>query len=450
MQLTDILKIYARQPAVAGLIAPISQNLQSRIKLNNINGSLKAFVMAAVVEKTQGSHLVIVSDREEAAFFLNDIENLLGDNSALYYPASYKKAYDVEDIDNANVLLRAEALNKINNAPNPLIIVTYPEALLEKVVTRSQLTTNTLKVTINTKLSIDFITDLLFEYSFERVDFVYEPGQFSVRGGIVDIFSFSNNLPYRVEFFGDDVESIRTFNPETQLSVEPLVSINIIPNIQNSQLMQTRESFLNYIPADTTIWTDGYTNALNVIKQEFVKAEKIYAELSKTINHAKPDEMYLTAKEFETQTQGRNIVEFGINNHFPAAQKVNFNSSPQPHFNKNFDLLAKQMLENADLGYKNYILADTPKQIERIYAIFEDGNLRLRLAKQLDRVEVQIPFSPIYTGIHAGFTDHDQRIACFAEHQIFDRYQRFKLKKVFKRQSLLPLKTFTTLKMATL
>ena len=237
MQLIDILKIYARQPAVAGLIAPISQNSQARIKLNNLSGSSKAFVMASVVEKTEGSHMVIVSDKEEAAFFLNDLENLMGDNIALYYPASYKKAYEVEDIDNANVLLRAEALNKINATPNPLIIVTYPEALLEKVVTRSQLTTNTLKVTINTKLSIDFVTELLFEYSFERVDFVYEPGQFSVRGGIVDIFSFSNNLPYRVEFFGDDVESIRTFNPETQLSVEPLVSINIIPNIQNSQLM---------------------------------------------------------------------------------------------------------------------------------------------------------------------------------------------------------------------
>lgn len=446
MQLIDILKIYARQPAVAGLIAPISQNSQSRIKLNNVNGSLKAFVMAAVVEKTQGSHLVIVSDREEAAFFLNDIENLLGDNSALYYPASYKKAYDVEDIDNANVLLRAEALNKINNAPNPLVIVTYPEALLEKVVTRSQLTTNTLKVTINTKLSIDFVSELLFEYSFERVDFVYEPGQFSVRGGIVDIFSFSNNLPYRVEFFGDDVESIRTFNPETQLSVEPLVSINIIPNIQNSALMQTRESFLNYIPADTTIWTESYSYATQIVKGEFEKAEKIYAELNQTLKHAKPDELYLTQKEFEAQTQNRNIVEFGPNSHFPSAQKVNFNSSPQPHFNKNFDLLAKQMLENADLGYKNYILADTPKQIERIYAIFEDGNLRLRLAKQLDRVEVQIPFSPIYTGIHAGFTDHDQRIACFAEHQIFDRYQRFKLKKGFQKAESITLKDLYDLK----
>lgn len=446
MQLADILKLYTRQPAVGELIAQISHNNQSRVKINNLAGSQKAFAIAAVAQQTGGSHMVVVSDREEAAFFLNDLEKLIGDSNTLYYPASYKKPYDVEDIDNANVLLRAEALNKINNPSNPLVIVTYPEALLEKVVTRSQLTTNTLKIAINTKLSIDFVSELLFEYSFERVDFVYEPGQFSIRGGIVDIFSFSNNIPYRVEFFGDDVESIRTFNPETQLSVEPLNSINIIPNIQNSVLMQTRESFLRYLPAETTVWIESYAYTTQIIKGEFEKAEKAYAELNQTLKHAKPSELYISQADFEEYTQNRNIIEFGVNSYFGRVQQVSFNASPQPHFNKNFDLLAKQLIENSEQGLKNYILADTPKQIERIYAIFEDGALRLRLAKQLGRVEVQIPFSPIYTGIHAGFTDNDLRIACFAEHQIFDRYQRFKIKKGFKKAEAITLKDLYDLK----
>lgn len=446
MQLADILKLYTRLPAVGELISAISKNQQARVKLNGLSGSQKSFVAAAAIEKLQGTHLIIVSDREEAAFFLNDLEKLLGDDKLLYYPASYKKPYDVEDIDNANVLLRAEALNKINNPSNPLIVVTYPEALLEKVVTRSQLTTNTLKVTVNTKLSIDFVTELLFEYSFERVDFVYEPGQFSVRGGIVDIFSFSNNLPFRIEFFGDDVESIRTFNPETQLSVEPLNTINIIPNIQNSQLLQTRETFLRYLPADTTVWVESYAYAGEIVKGEFAKAEKVYTELSHTLKHATPAELYLTYEDFEAQTQDRNIVEFGVNPFFIRAHKINFNSTPQPHFNKNFDMLAKQLVDNAEAGIKNYILADTPKQIERIYAIFEDGALRLRLAKQLGKVDIQVPFAPIYQGIHGGFTDNDLRIACFAEHQVFDRYQRFKLKKGFKKAEAITLKDLYDLK----
>jgi len=206
---------------------------QSKTHVKGLVGSSLSFVISSVFKTTEKPFLLIFNDKEEAAHYLNDLEQLLGEKDVLFYPGSYRRPYDIEETDNANVLLRAEVLNRINSQKKPAIIVTYPDALFEQVVTRKELERNTLKVGVNDNLSIDFVNEILFEYKFKRVDFVTEPGEFSVRGGIVDVFSFSHDEPYRIEFFGDEVDSIRTFDVETQLSVEQIKKINIIPNVAN-------------------------------------------------------------------------------------------------------------------------------------------------------------------------------------------------------------------------
>ena len=206
-------------------------------------GSSLSFFISESFKKAEAPFLVILNDKEEAAYILNDLEQLHTSNDVLFYPGSYRRPYQIEETDNANVLLRAEVLNRINSRKKPAIIVTYPDALFEKVVTRKQLDKSTLKVKLNDTLSLDFLNEVLFEYEFKRVDFVTEPGEFSVRGGIVDVFSYSHDKPYRIEFFGDEVDSIRTFDVETQLSTEKVKAITIIPNVENKHLQESRREF---------------------------------------------------------------------------------------------------------------------------------------------------------------------------------------------------------------
>ena len=191
-----------------------------------------------------------------------------------FYPGSYRRPYQIEETDNANVLLRAEVLNRINSRKKPAIIVTYPDALFEKVVTRRELEKNTLKVSVGDNLSIDFVNEVLFEYQFKRVDFVTEPGEFSVRGGIVDVFSFSHDEPYRIEFFGDEVDSIRTFDVETQLSTEQIKKIGIIPNVANKFLEESRQSFLKYIAQKTIVFSKNTTDLIFSRIDEFLRKSR--------------------------------------------------------------------------------------------------------------------------------------------------------------------------------
>src|SRR5690606_2105556 len=224
-----------------------------KIFVSGLIGSSLSFVIEAVFQKTELPILLLFNDKEEAAYYLNDLEQLINDQDVLFYPGSYRRPYQIEETDNANILLRAEVLNRINSRKKPAIIVSYTDAIFEKVVTRKELEKNTLKLSVNEAVSIDFINETLFEYNFKRVAFVTEPGEFSVRGGIVDVFSFSNDHPYRIEFFGNEVDSIRSFDVETQLSVEKLKKISIMPNVENKMLQESRESFLNYINEKTVL-----------------------------------------------------------------------------------------------------------------------------------------------------------------------------------------------------
>jgi len=270
-----------------------TQNLQnaiaqtgSRTHVKGLVGSSLSFVISSVFKAAEKPFLLIFNDKEEAAHYLNDLEQLLSEKNVLFYPGSYRRPYDIEETDNANVLLRAEVLNRINSQKKPAIIVTYPDALFEQVVTRKELERNTLKVGVNDNLSIDFVNEILFEYKFKRVDFVTEPGEFSVRGGIVDVFSFSHDQPYRIEFFGDEVDSIRTFDVETQLSLEQIKKINIIPNVANKLMEEKRQSFLKYIAQKTVIGLKNADILFSRIDDFYGKAEDAFKTLSADIKHA--------------------------------------------------------------------------------------------------------------------------------------------------------------------
>ena len=293
MSIAKISQHFSQSSELRKLGQAIAKN-QEKVHVKDLTGSSLSFVVSEVFKQSDKPFLFILNDKEEAAYYLNDLEHLLNDKDVLFYPGSYRRPYQIEETDNANVLLRAEVLNRINSRKKPSLIVTYPDALFEKVVTRKELEKNTLKILLNDKLSIDFVNETLFEYNFNRVDFVTEPGEFSVRGGIVDVFSFSNDEPYRIEFFGDEVDSIRTFDVETQLSTEKVKKISIIPNVENKALQESRESFLKYIPGKTIVFAKNAELLFGRIDKLFGKAQTAFAELSEDIKHNTPEELFCT------------------------------------------------------------------------------------------------------------------------------------------------------------
>ncbi|MCK4639596.1 MAG: transcription-repair coupling factor, partial [Bacteroidales bacterium] len=255
MNLNELIQLFRNEKNSELIVNALQNYDRNRIQLKGLIGSSRALVSAGVFNEISGIHLFILPDKEIAAYFYNDLENIYDERSLdyskkkiLFYPTSYKRQYDLENPDNINLLLRAEILNRIGSSARKTMIVTYPEAFCEKVISKKYLAKNRMKINVGESLSIDFIIDLMNEYNFERTDFVVEPGQFSVRGGIVDVFSFSNDYPYRIEFFGDDVESTRTFDTVTQLSIDKLKWATIVPDVQNRKIKETRQSFLNYIP----------------------------------------------------------------------------------------------------------------------------------------------------------------------------------------------------------
>jgi transcription-repair coupling factor (superfamily II helicase) len=436
LKLEELVQLYFADKRTA----EIARALQSPscLHLKGLAGSSRSMIVKAVFEASHQTQLFILDDKEEAAYFLNDLENLHGKSNVLFFPSSNKLPYDVETTDNANILLRTEVLNKIlqasRNTHTPFLIVTYPEAISEKVVTRAQLGKNTLELKQHEKLSIDFIIEVMNSYGFERKDYVIEPGQFSVRGGIVDIWSFSNDFPYRVEFFGDEVESIRTFDPVSQLSISNFVKASIIPNVQDNLFRENRQSFLEYLPPGTPLWFSNYSNASDKIGKAFEKAENIYASLDGLLDHLKPEELFLDKNTCAELTSRMPMVEWGMYFSREPDNTITYHFTPQPVFNKNFDLLIGHMKENTQNGYRNIIFSDTAKQMERLRAIFED------IGKGID-------FYPVNVSIHEGFVDRDLKVACFTDHQIFERYHKYQLKNsVYQKKEALTLKELKELK----
>lgn len=432
MKLEELKHLFVHHPTAQQLAAQLKAEKNNLYCQGGV-GSFNAFLVYSVFEQLGGTHLVLLDQKEEAIYFQNDLESVAGRDRVLFFPASSRIPYREEESKNANVLMRAEVLNKINKDQQPVIIVTYPEAISEKVVTKSHLEKNTLEIQSGKTYSIDFIDEVLLEYEFEKVDFVYEPGQFSIRGGIIDIFSFSHEDPYRVEFFGDEVESIRTFDTISQLSKQNMARINIVPNVQDKILRESRESFLEYIPETTLIWVNAFSGSKAKIEKEFETAQSAFNKLNSPVQHLAPDELYLHTEQFETLLNKFTIVEFGPIAELHPVHTFRFNTQAQPAINKNFDLLAKVLNENYKNGYKNIILAEQSKQAERLYSIFEDKDHK-------------VSFSPLKLAVSEGFTDHDLKLACYTDHQIFQRYHRFKLKEGFnKTKEALTLKDLLSL-----
>lgn len=407
-----------------------------KIHLKGLVGSSLSFVISETFKSSEKPYLLIFNDKEEAAFHLNDLEMLLNEKDVLFYPGSYRRPYQIEETDNANVLLRAEVLNRINSRKKPAIIVTYPDALFEKVVTRRELDKNTLKISVGDELSIDFVNEVLFEYKFKRVDFVTEPGEFSVRGGIVDVFSFSYDEPYRLEFFGDEVDSIRTFDVETQLSTEQIKKISIIPNVANKFLEESRQSFLKYIAQKTVVFTKNTSLVFDRIDDFFEKAISAFKNLSSEINHAKPEELFCNSEELKEQLLGFLMVEFGTNPVFKHHESITFNTSPQSAFNKQFNLLIEDLKSHHEDGFTNYIACASEQQAKRFHDIFEDADFN---------IEQHVHYQTVVLSLYQGFIDLEQKITCYTDHQIFERYHKFQLKNGYAKKQAITLKELNSL-----
>jgi len=438
LNIRDILELYKTDGRVEALAKSLNAGKDTRIQLRGLVGSGDAAVAVALYFLQHPNMIFVLPDREEAAYFQADLENLTG-KDVLLFPSSYRKAFEFTQPDSSNVLARAEVLNELNHSAEfGRLIVTYPEALAEKVIDRDSLAKNTLEIAVNNKLSIDFINEFLIEYDFDRVDFVYEPGQFSIRGGIVDIFSFSHDLPYRVEFFGDFIESIRTFEVESQLSVEQVKTITIVPNVQSKFLTEHNISLLEYVDAGSQVWIKDVQLTLDVIKSGYKKAVELWKALSSEEKAKNPEWIdpkfgFTDEKLIGDQLHDFPVVEFGKQFFYQDAQIVNFDMRPQPSFNKDFSLLIHNFKNNEAEQIQNYILTDSARQVERLYAILED----------LDK---SVKFTPINISIREGFVDRDQKLACYTDHQIFDRYYKYKLRKGYQRTQAITLKELRELK----
>ena len=432
MSISNLSQAFLQISKTENLQAAIAKS-QSKSHLKGLVGSSLSFVITEVFKRQDEPFLLIFNDKEEAAFYLNDLEQLINTKDVFFYPGSYRRPYQIEETDNANILLRAEVLNRINSRKKPAIIVTYPDALFEKVVTRKELNSHTLKVAVNDKLSIDFINEVLFEYKFKRVDFVTEPGEFSVRGGIVDVFSFSNDEPYRIEFFGDEIDSIRTFDVETQLSNQVVKKITIIPNVATKVFDETRQSFLNYISPKTVVFSKNAEILFARIDDFFSKAEDTFKTLSDAIKHNEPKDLFCNSGMLRKQLDDFTTIEFGSNYYFGLTEEpIIFNTSPQPAFNKQFNLLIDNLNSNHNKGYTNYITCVSEQQAKRFKDIFDDA-------------EAEVHYKTIQLSLHQGFVNEDLKIAVYTDHQIFERYHKFKIKNGYAKKQAITLKELTNL-----
>jgi transcription-repair coupling factor (superfamily II helicase) len=419
MSLNSFIEHLQNHPEI-NLSAQKLSHDQTKIHWTGIFGSAKSVFASGVAQQCPGHHVFVLNDKEEAAYFLNDLQGLYPEDPRLvFYPASYKVPYQIEEVDNANVVARTEALKKLSVQENCWII-TYPDALFEKVLTKKKLVSNTMKIEVGKTYSLDFINELLLEYHFERVNYVYEPGQFSIRGGIVDVFSYGNDTPFRIEFFGNEVESIRTFDAADQLSINTHKFFSIVPNIQGKMILDGMDSFFQYLNGEITIWIDSIERAKASLKKEFDKANKIYESLDQEIKKTLPSDLFINDKDFTLNLENYKVVEMGTQSYFKGATAINFELLPQPSFNKNFNLLIDDLGENQKNNFQNYIFSNQPKQIERLYQIFED-------------IGGDVAFTPISTALHEGFICKTLKIVCYTDHQLFERYHRFRLKEGFRK-----------------
>ncbi|MBK7444270.1 MAG: transcription-repair coupling factor [Bacteroidetes bacterium] len=454
MDLQELLTVYREQDERIKNFTGQIEGAQKPINLHlkGIAGSLLSFVVSGIYKNLHHNHLFVLNDKEEAGYFLNDLETLLDKKDILYIPDSFKKETSFEEVNTNNVLLRTEAINKItNSATRGEIIVTYPEALVEKFVVAEVLKENIILLKKGEKLDDHFIIDLLAENGFERTDFVYEPGQFSVRGGIIDIFSFGNEQPYRVELYDDEVESIRVFDPTTQISEKSIAQVTIIPNIQTQFGAEQKSSLFHSLPKNTIVWFKDAKYTFEVINKVYEKAQDWYEIAKKEklldrdhpFNKYPPEELLLSGPSLLQEVPLFSCVEFGLHKSFDDAAEIVFNAAPQPLFNRNFDTLIQKLKEFQTQRYHLFIFMSNARQAERFHEIFTDLNAQL---KYLPIIPVIREDGSASTTIAAGFIDHDKKIVCFTDHQIFERHHKYTIKSGFAKSDAITIKTLMELR----
>ena len=448
MNLQFLKDLYAKHPQFTQLGADGALSVAHQSFLN-LQGSSPAFIIANVFNSTTFNHVIVLNDKEEAAYFHNDLENITGALDICYYPDSFKKTGVIKELNNSHLMLRGEALMKLNSNKETdktirkKVLVAHPEALFEKVVNQNSFNKNTIFFKVSLEIDLKFVAEFLVEMGFSKEDFVFEPGQFAIRGGILDIYSFGNEKPYRIELFGNEIDSIRIFDPETQLSERKLLQVSIVPNVETQFETQEKVSLLDYLPDNTIYWFKD----LEFCKQKMLKMQESLAETNSittiSIDHEEQTIKELNRSDFENvadwlyKLSKKPVIEFdgksiASNLNVSDVNEITFNTIPQPTFNRNFDLLIKDLQGKIIEGYKIFIFAEQAKQLERIQSIFTDLN-------------VEIQFTPIPISLSHGFIDKDLKIACYTDHQIFQRYHKYKVKQAYTRGKALTMRALREL-----
>ncbi|HMJ46995.1 MAG TPA: CarD family transcriptional regulator, partial [Ferruginibacter sp.] len=463
MNLEVLMEMYKNDPRSFQIVDGITLSEPQHFHLKGLHGSASQFITGAVYNNPSASqlnHLVILGDAEEAAYFQNTLQNIIHAQDIFYFPSSYKNKKNYELLNSSHVMLRTEALTRVASQATARevfkkIIVTYPEALFEKVVLSKTLTDNIISIKQADTLDVSGMLEKFIAQGFVHSDFVYEPGQFAIRGGILDIYSFGNEKPYRVELFGNEVDSIRIFDPENQLSERKLLQVNIIPNMEalpkNGEGSSGQKvSLLEFMPANTIVWIKDWAFIKERIAQQeedLAVAMEHYKSTGVVIKNIDEDDLiqkkkpdlndFAGAEMIEAQLLERHIIETGSKASFPLRKgrpkkEILFSTKEQPAFNRQFDLLIKNLQEYENKKYNIFIFADNPKQLERLHTIFIDL-----------RAEVQV--IPIPVSIHEGFIDEDLKVICYTDHQVFQRYHKYRVKQAFSKNKALTLKTLREL-----
>lgn len=415
----------------------ILQGLQHHnfIHCSGLSGSLDTVLFATLANLREGVYVCVVQDKEEALFYQHDLLSL-GIKTYLF-PSSYRKPYQIEEqqVENANVLQRAEVLHQLTLS-TPLVVLTYPDALSEKVISAQSLEKNKVVIKKGDVLDIYFLQEVLQEYEFDRTDLVYEAGQFAVRGGIIDVFSYTDNVPYRIELWGETVHSLRTFNPEDQLSIQEIEQVTLLPNVQTRLRQEKRISFFSFLPPQTTIFIKDVDYTQQVLNKYYDTAVQNYFEAqSKNVLGVSysPEEGFMDGKDFLQELQPFKTIEIGTKQFYPHSYIVNLESTGQPSFLKNFKTFATHIQQYNQAKFKTFVVADTEKQLNRIQDIFED-------------TDTIVDYTALQGGLRGGFIDLSHKIVVYTDHQIFEKYHRYKENKSFNNNQALTLKEFKELK----
>ena len=406
MEISKLLQLFGSKANISAASKLLSE-VQS-LSVKGLHGSAKALFAASLFSRDRKAYVYVLNNLENAGYFYHDLNQMLGDKGVLFFPSGYKRAAKYGQVDPANEILRTEVLARLQQTDDPYIIVTYPDALAEKVVSQNTLSQNTLSISVKEGIGSDEVSKLLDSYKFEYVDYVYEPGQYAMRGSILDVFSYSSEYPYRIDFFGDEVETIRSFDIDSQLSQSPFEQIRIVPHFGNSKSKDS--TLFDALQPNTIVGFEDMQWIESRIEAVFTDELNIELdEVEMTIPNL------LSKTDFHTVSKPFTHIRFDSKNIELAEATLEFKTKPQPLFHKNFDLISEALSSFVKQDYTIYILSDSEKQQERLRVIFEDRG-------------DNIPFTPINRTLHEGFVDDTLKICCFTDHQIFNRFHKYNLK----------------------